>query len=267
MMRAAAFIVLAVLALAPEAHAASELKPAPPGALADAPPQHTRFRTGEIARGFLALAFGSDLRIGARKAGIRKFTEPVRVLIRSAGAPDRTAQMRGILDEYAAAEPALRLRIIDAARSADEANVIVRLINERDFAPTLEEALGRETAAALLRRTDAQCMTNVASDLEGRIIRVETLIIVDQGEDVFRDCAYHELLHVFGLSGHDQSNPWTTLNQERMVGYLAVYDRILLNLLYSPQIRPGMSPDEVRRALPEAIAAGGFPLERVRERR
>jgi hypothetical protein len=78
-------------------------------------------------------------------------------------------------------------------------------------------------------------------------------VIADQGDDVFLDCAYHELLHAFGLSNHDQSNPWTTLNQTRRVGYLTVYDRILLTLLYEPRIEPGMTAAEVGRILPELI--------------
>jgi hypothetical protein len=71
---------------------------------------------------------------------------------------------------------------------------------------------------------------------------------------VFLDCAYHELLHAFGLSNHDQRNPWTTLNQNRRVGYLTTYDRSLLTLLYDPQLRPGMTRTEVRKLLPALIS-------------
>ena len=74
-------------------------------------------------------------------------------------------------------------------------------------------------------------MTSVKSNAGGDIMRAVSFIIVDKGDDVFLDCAYHELLHAFGLSNHDQHNPWTTLNQRRMVGYLTVYDRALLTLL------------------------------------
>ena len=81
----------------------------------------------------------------------------------------------------------------------------------------------------------------------GAIARSVSFIIVDKGDRVFFDCAYHELLHAFGLPNHDQRNPWTTLNQRRMVGYLSVYDHALLTLLYDPRIRPGMTPGEVRR--------------------
>ena len=96
-------------------------------------------------------------------------------------------------------------------------------------------------------------MTSVKSSADGGIVRSVSFIIVDKGDDVFLDCAYHELLHAFGLSNHDQRNPWTTLNQKRMVGYLSVYDRALLTLLYDPRIRPGMTAEQARAGLPRLI--------------
>jgi hypothetical protein len=96
-------------------------------------------------------------------------------------------------------------------------------------------------------------MTSVKSEPSGEIVHSVTFVIVDKGEDVFRDCAYHELLHAFGLSNHDQSNPWTTLNQNRVVGYLTVYDRDLLSILYDRRIEPGMTRKRVRARLPEII--------------
>jgi hypothetical protein len=85
-----------------------------------------------------------------------------------------------------------------------------------------------------------------------------SFIIVDKGDDVFLDCAYHELLHAFGLSNHDQHNPWTTLNQKRMVGYLTDYDRSLLTLLYDPRIKPGMTVRQARAVLPRVIVELGL---------
>jgi hypothetical protein len=73
------------------------------------------------------------------------------------------------------------------------------------------------------------------------------------------------LLHAFGLSNHDQRNPWTTLNQKRMVGYLTVYDRALLTLLYNPRISPGMTVRQARSVLPEIsdeLGLAGVPKGR-----
>ena len=96
-------------------------------------------------------------------------------------------------------------------------------------------------------------MTSVKSNADGAIVRAVSFIIVDKGDEVFRDCAYHELLHAFGLSNHDQRNRWTTLNQKRTVGYLTIYDRSLLTLLYDAAIVPGMTRASVRAVLPGVI--------------
>jgi hypothetical protein len=43
-----------------------------------------------------------------------------------------------------------------------------------------------------------------------------------------------------------------------MVGYLTVYDRSLLTLLYDPRIKPGMTMRQARFVLPRAIAELGL---------
>ena len=163
--------------------------------------------------------------------------------------------MSRVIEEYARAVPALGLGFATSAATPD---IEVRLIDEKDFQSALQEAFGPKVARDFVSRTDPQCMTSVKSTADGKIVHSVSFIIVDKGEDVFLDCAYHELLHAFGLSNHDQRNPWTTLNQNRMVGYLTVYDRSLLTLLYDPRIRPGMTARQVRAVLPQIIADQGF---------
>ena len=126
----------------------------------------------------------------------------------------------------------------------------MRLIDEKNFKSALQAAFGAKITKTFVARTDPQCMTSVKSSTDGDIVRAVSFIIVDKGDDVFLDCAYHELLHAFGLSNHDQRNPWTTLNQKRMVGYLSVYDRALLTLLYDPRVTPGMTAAQARAVLP-----------------
>jgi hypothetical protein len=233
------------------AFGASGKQPAPSGSLKSAPPEYTRFTTTELSRGFLALAFGSDLRIGARSLGIRRFDYPIRARVIAGGSVDRSAAMRLVIEEYARAVPTLRLSVVPATVSAE---IELRLIDEKDFQSALEAAFGAKVARTFVARTDPQCMTSVKSTAEGNIVHSVSFIIVDKGDDVFRDCAYHELLHAFGLSNHDQRNPWTSLNQKRMVGYLTAYDRALLALLYNERIKPGMTARQTRAVLPDVIA-------------
>ena len=237
------------LAAATTSLAASNREPPPPGSFAGAPPQFTTFTAAELERGFMALAFGSDLRIGARPRGIRRFDHPIRAVVMGGGSVDRSARMRDVIAEYASTVPSLRL----SPANAGDADIEVRLIDEKDFNGALVAAFGPKIAKDFIARTDPQCMTSVKSNAAGDIVRSVSFIIVDKGDDVFLDCAYHELLHAFGLSNHDQRNVWTTLNQNRMVGYLTVYDRDLLTILYDRRVKPGMSPAAARRVLPKVI--------------
>jgi Protein of unknown function (DUF2927) len=246
----AVFVLAILVAPLGDALAASGLQPAPPGAFARAPAEYTRFSVAELERGFLALAFGSDLRIGAKPRGVRRFDHPIRVAVIGGGSVDRSAAMQRIVDEYARKVPNLRLSLASGAAPPD---VEVRLIDEKHFKSALQAAFGISITKAFIARTDPQCMTSVKSSTDGDIMRAFSFIIVDKGDSVFLDCAYHELLHAFGLSNHDQRNRWTTLNQRRMVGYLSVYDRALLTVLYDPRIAPGMTAAQARAALPRVI--------------
>jgi hypothetical protein len=254
-----ALIVFLALTAATAAPAASDKQPAPPGAVKGAPAEYTRFSRDEIARGFMALAFGSDLHLGAPNVGIRRFEHQIRARVLGGGSVDRKAAMERILAEYARKVPNLRLSIVPDTEKAD---IEVRLINEKDFAAALRAAFGAGVAQDFIKRTDPQCMTSVTSGSAGAIERATSFVIVDKGEDVFLDCAYHEPLHAFGLSNHDQRNPWTTLNQNRMVGYLTIYDRALLTLLYDPRIRPGMRRKQVQTVLRPLIEDLGLAARR-----
>jgi Protein of unknown function (DUF2927) len=256
----AGFIVLILLSTA--AFAASGRQPAPAGAFHGAPAEYTRFSARELSRGFLALAFGSDLLIGKRPKGIRRFDRPIEARVIASGSIDRTRAMEDILKEYARKVPNLQLSI---AKDKAVADIEVRLIDEKNFKSALEAAFGSRITHTFVERTDPQCMTSVKSEASGEIVHAVSFIIVDKGKDVFLDCAYHELLHAFGLSNHDQHNPWTTLNQKRMVGYLSVYDRSLLTLLYDPRMQPGMTRQQVRALLPGLIKDLGLASARKRD--
>src|SRR5512143_1466715 len=122
-------ICVILIAMSVTVFAASDKQPAPPGALEDAPPQYTRFTTAELERGFIALAFGSDLRIGARPLGIRRFDHPIRARVIGGGTVDRIDAMSRVIEEYARVVPNLELSIASSTASAD---LELRLIDEKD---------------------------------------------------------------------------------------------------------------------------------------
>src|SRR5262249_44217248 len=150
----------ALISFVTAARGASDRQQPPPGSFEGAPTQYTHFTAAELSRGFLALAFGSDLRIGAPPLGIRRFDHAIRVRIIGGGTVDRSNEMARVIDDYTREVPGLDLRLAPSTAPAD---IEVRLIDEKDFQSALQAAFGAKVARTFVSRTDPQCMTSVKS--------------------------------------------------------------------------------------------------------
>ncbi len=238
-------------ALAGNVRGAEQVRPPPVGAPKGAPPEYTRFDSAELETGFLRLAFGSDMqRLSDSEDRIHKFDHPIRFHITSTATKDRSDAYLRVLDDFSIRVPRIDVAAVDASVPPD---VIVRLLDSKDFARTLAGALGNRTARDFMDQTNPRCTTRSRADKNGAVLRADVFIVVDKGTDVFLDCAYHETLHALGLMNHADDLPFTTLNQNRRVGYLSVYDLAMLQMLYDRRIRAGMDRAEVEPLLPEII--------------
>ena len=97
------------------------------------------------------------------------------------------------------------------------------------------------------------------------IERSDVILTVDSGDFVFLDCAYEELLQSLGPINDTGSVPWTMFNDKVSMGFFDVYDQYILNLLYDPRIRPGMSIEEVKAVLPDAIADARAWIDKIND--
>ena len=79
------------------------------------------------------------------------------------------------------------------------------------------------------------------------------ILPVDVSDFIFYDCAYEEMLQALGPINDDPSVPWTMFNDDVQLGFFGVYDQYLLNILYDPRIRPGMTVAQVRAVLPKVL--------------
>ena len=245
------FAAVFLVASAGSIRSAEQVRLPPIGAPKGAPPEYTQFDPPELITGFLRLAFGSDMqRFAESEDRIHKFDHAVRFHITSTATKDRSNSYLRVLDDFSVRVPRIDVAAVDASVPPD---VIVRLLNSKDFASTLAGALGSRTARDFIDQTNPRCTTRSRADEKGGILRADIFIVVDKGNDVFLDCAYHETLHALGLMNHADEIPWTTLNQNRRVGYLSVYDRAMLQMLYDRRIRAGMGRAEVETLLPEII--------------
>jgi Protein of unknown function (DUF2927) len=213
--------------------------------------ERTDFTSEEIKDGFFKIAFRAELQIGAPAERVRKYDEPVRIFVVSKGEPDRRGEFAAIVDDIRA-----RVNHLDVAITTDReaANFTVTLVASRDLTQTIRSLYGNDRAKQIQKSLAPQCLSGIGKDSRFRIRRAEVILPVDAGEFTFYDCAYEELLQALGAINDDASVPWTMFNDDVQMGFFDVYDQYLLNILYDPRVRPGMTRKEVDALWPDVLS-------------
>ena len=207
------------------------------------------FTDSEIMDGFFKTAFGAEYHLAGRVDRIRKYEGPVRVY--ADGRADRAAQLAKIV-----ADIALRVQHLNIAmaESSDEANVVVKLVRDRDLNRTISTFYGTTRAREIRGSLDPQCLSGFRKNDKYEIEHSDVILTIDNGDFIFFDCAYEELLQSLGPINDTASVPWTMFNDNVSMGFFDVYDQYILNLLYDPRIKAGMTVADVKAVLPGVLA-------------
>jgi hypothetical protein len=208
------------------------------------------FTDSEITEGFFKTAFGAEYHLAGRVDRIRKYDMPVRVFADGTRA-DRKAQLAKIVADIAAKIQHLDIAIVT---KGDDANVLVKLVRDRDLNRTISTFYGSEQAREIRSSLDPQCLSGFRKNERYEIEHSDVILTVDNGDFVFFDCAYEELLQSLGPINDTSSVPWTMFNDNVSMGYFDVYDQYILNVLYDPRIKAGMTVQEVKDVLPDVLA-------------
>jgi hypothetical protein len=208
------------------------------------------FTDAEITEGFFKTAFGAELHLAGPVNRIRKFDAPVRIHVDNRARPDRRSEVVKVVADIRARVQHLDIAMADGA---EDANVVVMLVRDRDLGRAINRIYGRDRARLIQRSLVPQCLSSFRKDEAFRIIRSDALIVADAGDFIFYDCVYEELLQALGPINDTNAVAWTMFNDEVQMGFFDVYDQYILNILYDPRIRPGMAVAEVQAVLPQVL--------------
>jgi hypothetical protein len=212
--------------------------------------ERTTFTDAEIIDGFFRIVFGAEFHVAGRVDRIRKYEVPVRVYVDSRAKPDRRRQLTTVVADIKSKVQHLDIAMVERRK---DANVTVTLVRDRDIERTIERFYGREQAEKIVKSLEPQCLSGFRKDDLFRITNSDVIVAVDAGDFIFYDCMYEELLQALGPINDDDDLPWTMFNDEVQMGFFGIYDQYLLNLLYDPRIRAGMTKDQVRAILPAIL--------------
>jgi len=208
------------------------------------------FTDQQIIDGFFRIVFGAEFHVAGRTDRIRKYDVPIRVYVDSRAKPDRRPN---IADVVADIRDKIRGLDIALVKNRKDSNVTVTLVRDRDIEKTIRAFYGRARAKTILQSLEPQCLSGFRKDDFFRIQKSDVIIVTDAGDFIFYDCAYEEILQSLGPINDDAGIPWTMFNDDVQMGFFDIYDQYLLNILYDPRIKPGMSAEEVRQLLPQIL--------------
>ena len=207
------------------------------------------FTDTEIMDGFFKTAFGAEYHLAGRVDRIRKYDAPVRIFV-DGNRADRKAQLAKVV-----ADIGKRVQHLDIAMSdsGDAANVVVKLVRDRDLNRTIATYYGVDRAREIRASLDPQCLSGFRKNDKFEIEHSDVILTVDNGDFIFFDCAYEELLQAMGPINDTSSVPWTMFNDNVQMGFFDVYDQYILNVLYHPSIKAGMTVQDVNAVIPQVL--------------
>ena len=217
-------------------------------ALALHAPTALAFTDADLIDGFNRTVFGSEYnRWGWQSRIVKKFTGPVRFYVDDRSGSGRSGEIVNFIRSLNGAIRGLDARI---AGSAAEANFRVLVLNRRDYQRVAgRELYGRENA----RFAPGKCVVRLISGPLG-ITRSDAVIVADEGDFLFRRCMVEEILQGLGPVNDDRSLKESVFNDETKHTVFTEFDRSILNMLYHPAVRAGMTARDTEKVLPGIVA-------------
>ena len=212
--------------------------------------QKKSFTDSQIIDGFLKTAFGAEYHLAGRVDRIRKYEMPVRVFA-DGGTAQRKKQIGKVVADIGRRVQHLNIAMVE---NSAEANITVKLVRDRDLYPTLASFYGENRANEIRTSLYPQCLSGFRKNEQFEIERSDVILTTDNGDFTFYDCAYEEMLQSLGPINDTNSVPWTMFNDNVSMGFFDIYDQYLLNILYDPRIKAGMTVQQVRALLPQVLA-------------
>lgn len=215
-------------------------------------PKIDHLSNAQIVDHFETVAFGREFAVTSDH--LIKWEEPLRILLVG---DDIAERHRARIETHLADLTAITGHSIGLTERAEDANVLLLVTQRTRFVPILTEAIGRKDHAERIVRsmTGNACIGSLSSADSGEIQAAVVLIPNDEYDDLLmRACIVEELTQSLGLlNDSDELSPSIFNDTSRFVD-LTEHDRLLLRILYAPELKPGMSPEAARAAAAVVLA-------------
>ncbi|MCV0426288.1 MAG: DUF2927 domain-containing protein [Roseibium sp.] len=201
------------------------------------------FSTEELLSGFEKTVFGLEYRSWSwRPYLVKKFTQPVRFYVHNLSMRDRRPIVHRFVREIDRRVGGLSAGITNDPNTA---NFEIFVVDRAQYEPVVKRDVYKNDRA----KVPGRCLVRVVSGRKG-IKRSSAVIVSDEGEFLFKRCLVEEILQGLGPMNDDEDLTHSVFNDSSRHSRFTVFDQIILNMLYDPRIKPGMSKQQTQQILP-----------------
>ncbi len=202
-----------------------------------------------IAADFLSLHFA--LESGRELPVLTRFETPITVRLTGSPPPTMQTDLSRLLSRLQR-EAGIDIRQV----SGGNANITIEAVSRADIRRTLPQAacfvVPNSSSLAEYRRDRRKSKSNW-SQLRSRE-RIGIFIPYDVSPQEVRDCLHEELAQALGPLNDLYRLPDSVFNDDNVHTVLTGFDMLILRATYAPEIKNGMTPTQVAKALPGVLS-------------
>ncbi|HSG94071.1 MAG TPA: DUF2927 domain-containing protein, partial [Afifellaceae bacterium] len=204
------------------------------------------FTDEQLAKSFRKTVFGAEYSsFGWQSNMVKKYTKPVRVYIDNRSKIDRRSQVSRFVRSLPRSIRGLDVAIVD---SPAKANYRIYIVDKARY----KETVRKDVYGKRVMSVPGRCLVRVVSGPAG-IKRSDAVIVADDGDFLFKRCLVEEVLQGLGPVNDNPGLTHSVFNDNSRHVSFTKHDRYIMNMLYNPKIKAGMSENDVKTLLPAVI--------------
>lgn len=177
---------------------------------------------------------------------IKKYDTTVRFAIINHAKLDRRPAVRSFIWELPQKIQGLKASVVS---NPDKANFRIHVVDKNQYAAVMRKYILKDNNAEVR----GQCFVNISPGKQNGISSTDVLIVSDRDERTFNRCLVEEVLQGLGPLADKGHRKYSVFNSKSQHHSFTLHDRVLLNALYDPRIKAGMSKKQVKKVISNVI--------------
>ena len=207
--------------------------------------QALAYSDAQLTNAFYRTVFGAEYtQWGGQADMVKKFNGPVRVYIDNRSRSDRRADVAKFVRSLPRLIHGLDVALVG---SPAQANFRIHVVDRAQYRQVVRSLYGSK-----YMHVPGRCLVRVYSRPSG-IRRSDAVIVADEGEFLFQRCLIEEVLQGLGPVNDSEALSDSVFNDTSRHSRFTTHDRYILNMLYHPRIRPGMTARQAAAVLPSVL--------------